>query len=322
VKATFQRTGTAALGLLVLATLTSCGDEADEAEADRPTATPSESTGPFDVRLEITDGPDWMADGFGSLWVKRDDGSVMRVAADGGVEATIDAEIFQQPVCQGLGVTDTAVWACATGGTLIRIDPATNEFTTVDVPKSNDQGRLTSSGGLLWLLTGDGDKLQGLTDEGEISTTIQLGTFCTDVSDTAPGGVLWVACSYEGIVLRVDLEAGEITGRVGNLPLAARVSVGDDVWVGFERGLARIDAKSAKVLDTKRMEVAGLRVTPESVLVRGTGAKFLTALDPLDGQVIDTWPAPELTSGGDVIAVDGRIWATAYDDNAMVRLRE
>ncbi len=127
-----------------------------------------------------------------------------RISPDGDVVATVDADIFQQPVCQGIGVSDTAVWACATVGTLIRVDPSTNEFQTVDVPKINEQGRLTSSGGSLWVLTGDGDRLEGLTDRGRLTETIDLGTYCTDTADSADDGVLWVICSYDGLALRVD----------------------------------------------------------------------------------------------------------------------
>lgn len=314
-----------ALGLVLVAGAASCSDD-DAGEAGQPQATPT-STAPatsagVDIAVDIPDSPDWLTAGFGSLWVKSDNGAVARVSPDGEVEATIDAEIFEQPVCQGIGVSDTAVWACATGGTLIRIDPATNEFTTVDVPKINEQGRLTSSGGLLWLLTGDGDKLQGLTDTGEVSATIELGTFCTDVSDTAAGGVLWVACAYKGLALRVDLEAGKVTGRVRGLPMATSVTADGDVWVGYERGLARIAPESLKVLGTEPLEVGSIRAADERVLVRGPGATALAVIDSTSDEVTTSWGASDLPSPGDVIEVDGRLWATAYDDNLLVRLRE
>jgi streptogramin lyase len=326
----------AASGLLVLTALTSCGEEPDTAEADRPRAsapegdgsgdaTPTASAAPvtpasFDARLEIADGPDWLAAGFGSVWVKRDNGAVVRVSPAGKVEATIDADIFQQPVCQGIGITDTAVWACATGGTLIRIDPATNSFTTADLPKVNEQGRLATSGGLLWVLTGDGDRLEGVSDQGRVTQTIDLGAFCTDTADTATAGMLWVTCPYDGTVLRVDLEAGGVTGQVGDLPGAVRVTVAGDVWVAFDDGLARIDPDSLEVVGTLPLDVSSIRATDDGVWVRGSGDAFLTLVDLESGEVTARLGSPDVTSGGDVVELQGRLWVSAYDDGVLLRV--
>ncbi len=325
---------TIATGCLLLAA--GCGDDTEPSAASpdasssatdspSPSATAEPLAPPTDARIDreltIPDGADWLVEGFGSLWVKRDNGTVHRVSYDGKVEAAIDADIFQPPVCQGIGVSDDAVWACATGGTLIRIDPATNEFTTVEVPKVNEQGRLTSSGGLVWVLTGDGDRLEGIAPDGSTETTIELGTFCTEVSDSAPGEVLWVTCIYDGVLLQVDLAAGEVVGEVADLPGATSVSVAGDVWVGYDEGLARVDPESLEVVGTTPLGVTALRATDDAVLVRGSGDEFLTVLDPVSGEVTSRLSAPGLASGGDVIVVDGQTWATAYDDNALVRLR-
>lgn len=332
--AMLPRTGVAFLGLVVVTALTSCGEEPNE--ADRQVATPSDSdvsdsaapTAPappvtpaaFDVRLELPDSPDWLAAGFGSVWVKRDNGAVERVATTGRAEATIDADVFQEPVCQGIGVTDTAVWACATGGTLIRIDPADNTFSTMDIPKINEQGRLASSNGLLWVLTGDGDRLEGVSDEGRVVETIDLGAFCTDTADTADAGVLWVVCSYDGTALRVDLEAGEVTGQVTELPGAAYVSVAGAAWVAYEEGLARIDPDALEVVATIPLDVGSIRATDDGVWVRGTGDAFLTLVDPDSGEVTTRWGSPDVTSGGDVVELEGRVWVSAYDDGVLLRL--
>ena len=286
---------------LVTAALAGCGDdsresngpiqvtdrESSETAGQSDAALPAADPVRFDRKVRISDSPDWLAEGFGSLWVKRDNGAVERMSQDGDVVATIDADIFQQPVCQGIGVSDTAVWACATGGTLIRIDPATNEFQTVDVPKINEQGRLTSSGGSLWVLTGDGDRLEGLTDRGRVTETIDLGTYCTDTAESTDDGVLWVICSYDGLALRVDLEAGKVTGRVADLPNATSVSVAGDVWVGYGEGLARVDVDSLEVLNTLPLEVLAVRATEHGVWVRGTADDFLTLVDVVTGELTD-----------------------------------
>ncbi len=333
-KAISPRIGAASLGLVVVTALTSCGEEPDE--ADRPLSTPSDSdlsdsaapTAPappvtpatFDVRLELPDSPDWLAAGFGSVWVKRDNGAVVRVSTTGRIEATIDADLFQEPVCQGIGVTDTAVWACATGGTLVRIDPADNTFTTTDLPKVNEQGRLASSNGLLWVLTGDGDRLEGVSDQGEVTEVIDLGAFCTDTADTADAGVLWVVCSYDGAALRVDLEAGEVTGQVTGLPGAAHVSVASAVWVAYEEGLARVDPDALEVVGTIPLDVGSIRAMDDRVWVRGSGDAFLSLVDPDRGEVTTRLGSPEVTGGGDVVQHEGRVWVSAYDDGVLLRL--
>jgi sugar lactone lactonase YvrE len=321
-----------AVGCLVL-TLAGCSDDADRSD-DRATAgspTPSAAEAPasgpppatpaeFDRTLRIAYGPDWLAAGFGSIWVKRGNGAVDRVSPAGKVEATIDADIFQQPVCQGVGVSETAVWACATPGTLIRIDPATNEFSLVRIPKVNEQGRLTTSGGLLWVLTGDGDRLEGVDDDGEVRTTVDLGRYCTDTADTADAGSLWVVCAYDGVVLRVDLEAAEVTGEVGDLPHAVAVSVAGDVWVGHDEGLSRIDPGSLEVVEALPLHVGSIRATGDDVWVRSPANTFLNHVDAASGEITLVLESPVLNGYGDVVEFKGRRWVSGDDDGVLLRL--
>jgi hypothetical protein len=75
------------------------------------------------ARLELTGGPDHLA-AAGSLWVRKDDGTVLRIDPDDTTEiATITTS---DGLCQGLGADDVAVWSCTDDG-VARIDPATNE---------------------------------------------------------------------------------------------------------------------------------------------------------------------------------------------------
>lgn len=321
--------------LLLIAALGSCSSSPDEQKTEEPTpkvtpTAPSPSAVDRiqlkkveDARVEL-DSPDWLASGFGSVWVKRDDGAVVRLGSGGKVQATIDADIYQPPVCQGLGVSTDAVWACATEGTIIRIDPETNDVVAeIEVPKINEQGRLVSYGGQVWLLTDDGDRLTGISeDTDKAGDPIELGAFCTETADRIEGSTLWVACASEGVLLRVDLEKKKVTGKVTDLALATNVSVGEDVWVGFEKGLARVDPSS---LDVTMLQEA---VTPNRVHAIGDhvwvreegGEAFLTRLDASSAEVRQIIAADDLPSGGDVIELDGVVWASAYDDGTVVRL--
>lgn len=265
-----------------------------------------------------TDSPDWLAVGFGSLWVKRDDGSVLRLGPDGRELASTAAGPFQGPVCQGIGVSDKSVWACAGAGTLVRIDPETNRVAdTVRIPKLTDQGRLVSRAGLIWVLVGDGNQLVGLSEDGRAERTIRLGTFCTDLG-SGSSNLLWVACAYEGVLLRVDPEAGDVTGQV-KLPKATSVSVADDAWVSYGKGLARVDPNSLEVEAVYDLYGAAW-ASEDEVWVRTDGGPFLTEIDPESGEVVRIFEARHLPSGGDVVRYAGKLWATAFDDAAVVRL--
>jgi hypothetical protein len=93
-------------------------------------ATPIEPR--VEARVELPGGPDYLAAAAGSIWVRKDDGVVVRIdPADSTEVATIKTS---ERLCQGLGADDAAVWSCTDGGGVVRIDPATNEVAaTVEV---------------------------------------------------------------------------------------------------------------------------------------------------------------------------------------------
>jgi streptogramin lyase len=324
-----------AFATAVFMTPASCSSAPEEPKANEPSpkvtpTAPTPSVDPVqletveDARVELPAEPDWLASGFGSLWTLRGNGSVVRLSPDGKVEATIDAELFEPPVCQGLGVTTKAVWACATSGTIIRIDPKTNDIAAkVTVPKINEQGRLVALGGHVWLLTGDGDELTPISEKNnQLGAPIELGTFCSETADRIEGSTLWVACASEGVLLRVDLVAKKVLGKVTDLPLATSVSVGKDVWVGFEKGVARINPTSLEVTVLQEAVTPDrLRAVGDHVWVREEGGEaFLSRLDASSGEVVQVIAADDLKSGGDVIEFEGAVWASSYDDMTIVRL--
>ena len=55
--------------------------------------------------------------------------------------------------------------------------------------------------------------------------------------------------------------------------------------------------------------------------VRGDQRTFLTAIDPVRHRVVYQISADDLPSGGEVLGVGGQLWATAFDDATVVRLR-
>jgi ligand-binding sensor domain-containing protein len=276
------------------------------------------------VALRGGGGPDWMVAGFGSLWVRQDNAVVNRLAPDGMVQATIDAGIFEQPVCQGLGISDVAVWACATEGKLMRINPRTNKVAAiVELPKVNEQGRLVAYDDHIWVLTGDGDQLVGVSERtNKPGQPIDLGAYCTDVADEVLGSTLWIVCPYDGAVLRVDLQTREVTGRVEGLPNANAVAAGHEVWVCTDDGIAHVDASS---LSAKAIQPAtgglfcGLRLSGDILWVR-TPTSFLTGIDTSSGEVAEVITAPGPPSGGDVVEFDNALWVSAFDRGLVFKL--
>ena len=82
--------------------------------------------------IDIGGGPDMPTEAFGSVWILTVDGELM-----GGdmppsmqrIDPTTNEIIASVPLpgrlCQGIGASAEAIWACGPDG-LVRIDPATN----------------------------------------------------------------------------------------------------------------------------------------------------------------------------------------------------
>ncbi len=332
--------GVVAMGLLVGATACTSTDAPPSSRSTAPEATtttseaapdpPAAPTEPaplqvplddrIEVRLERIGAPDWLAAGFGSVWVKEDSGTVVRIdPATNAVVAEIATGDDTAPLCQGLGVGAEAVWSCS-GTDLVRIDPATNAVAeTLPIGKSSDQGQLAFHGGRVWVLLGDGTTMVGVDEAtNRPGPPVTLGTRCTELA--AGLDAIWAACPVDGVLLGVDTETGEVLGEAA-LPDARTVAVGEQVWVGYEQGLARVDPGTFEVLSVTAGagNGGGAWAGPEGVWVRAAGT-FLQRLDPATGRVIEQVPAPDLPSGGSVLAAYGSLWATAFDDAALVRL--
>jgi streptogramin lyase len=272
-------------------------------------------------RWLITWGPDWLAFGFDSLWVKRDNGTVLRIdPATGDVQAEIQ---LGPGLCQGIGAGLT-VWACSRETSdgpvsLAQIDPSTNTLVaTYDVDKSSDQGRLLTVDDRVWVLSG-GDRLLGVGTDGTISEPIELGMFCTDLA--SDGESLWVTCPAPGLVARVDLASGAVTDRI-ELPRASAADLGEYLWVGFQGGLAQIDTVSLQVLAVYDIPGAASGAVTEaggSVWVRTAGSPALTRIDPTSQRFVEMIDVLELTSGGDVVVIDDSVWITFFDHQTLLR---
>lgn len=284
-----------------------------------------EATGPD--RLPIADtfhqagDPEWLTSAFGVVWVHKDDGNVVGFDPDSGaVVRTLDTGHHGLPACQGLGHDATTLWACAGDAALVRLDPATGTALQVPAHKRSDEGRLAFSGGLLWYLEAGSNDLVGLDHDGAEAARVPLGEVCTDLAYDA---VIFALCPTGHHVLRIEPLSRTVTGtlEVGN---PRNGTVGADLFVGDGGGMLQVDPESLRVRhryeDVGPGLVGNVAATPEEVWVREEDGTFLTEVDPRTHRVVAIVAAPQFPSGGDVVLTAGWVWATASDDDVVVRV--
>jgi streptogramin lyase len=311
------------LALTFLVALTGCADAA-------PSPLPPTLPPPVPLaerQIEIIDmpgDPDWLVAGFGSMWVKRDDGNVVRIdPATHELLATIDADITNPGLCQGIGSDGTSIWACS-GPDIVRIDPATNAVVdVVEAHKIYVQGRLVSADGRVWILNGEnGDRLVGVdVATHEIGAPIALDAACYDLA--VGDASVWAACPMSNLVLRVDPATGTVTARI-EVESPYTVTVGpDSAWAATTAGIARIDLDDHAVrsipLDSAPGGDAGIWADATSVWVR-TPDVFLFRVDSATLQIVEVISDPEL-GGGDVAGLDGSLWTSDFINGRVIHLR-
>ncbi len=298
-------------------------NETTAAATALPTAAPAtiQATpiGPrVQARFDMPGEPDGLVVTAGSLWVIKATGTVVRIDPATNTEIASIPGGPQGEGCQGFGASESAVWSCLGDG-IVRIDPATNAVVaTLPIVKTFDQVHLPFMSDRVWVLTGDGSTLTGIADDA-VDSEIQLGARCTDLAGTDTE--IWAICPFTAEVVRVDVNASEVTARVAGFEDVRRIAAGDAIWVGFRGGVARINPESAEVTgvaDAAPGTQGDIAAMPEAVWVRAEG-RFLRRIDPETLDVLEELSAPE-ASGGAVLEAYGSLWATAYNDNVMYRL--
>jgi hypothetical protein len=283
------------------------------------------------ARLDL-DSPDWLASLDGSLWVRLDNGSVLRVDP---ARAKVIAEIApegesQFSACQILGAGGEALWAC--GDSFVqRIDPGTNTIAkTFDLALSKSAGNVAAVDGEVWLLGSGGQSLVPIDESSnEVGEPIDLGASCSDLA--AVDSAIWVTCPFDDVALVVDVESRAITTQVA-IDEPSSVNAGRHVWVTSPAGVIEVEPRDFSVkavVDVGEVETVDVYESEESAWVRfgnvrggpPTGVPFLVGIDPSSGQPFTAVTSSDLRSGGNCLLIDGQLWASAFDDAALVRLR-
>lgn len=307
-------------GALLVAALLLVGAACDGSDDDDgpAAAVPTSAPDPEPLRLELP-SPDWLAADDEFVYVKLDGGRVLRL--DPGTGETLGTTEIRGSLCQGLGVAFDAVWSCLDGD-LARIDPATDSVVaTIPVGKAADQGNLVGRFGRLWVLVGDGSDLVAIDPEtNEPGPAFPLGVRGTDLA--VDDEHVWVVSGPDRTVVRVDPATGSVTGRVeGLVGPRTIVATAAGVWVGSGDQTVRVDPATLEVVATVAAGPGAhgaLAVDGDDLWVRSSET-FLTRVDAADGSIRERL-TEDVTSGGDVIIAFGAVWATAYDDAALLRI--
>ena len=272
--------------------------------------------------------PDWLEVAAGALWVKRDDGHVSRIdlrtAKPTGQWSTGYAGV---PACQGLAYDGRHLWSCAGENRLSRHRPTPGGAADrIGVPRLGDQTRFAPSHDLLWVIDADATGLTGLDRaRGEAVTTVDLGTFCTDLARplASDRGVVFAICPTDGLVVAVDVAAGRVTGRL-QLTDPRAATLADDLWVAFAGGLAQVDPRTLEVQAVYDVDLGlygEIWADAHDVWARAAGKDVLTHIDPRRHRFLETLTSPAYPSGGDVLVAGGSLWTTASDDGVLLRVR-
>jgi hypothetical protein len=304
----------------VLAGVAACAPPSAPA-ATPPPAKPHTAFAPVEVK--VPSDPDWLAAGFGSVWVKRPEGLVSRVDAATG---TITAEIRVHPTsadqCGGMGPGTDGMWTCASTD-LVRIDPSNDEIAaTISAGKIPGQGRLARAAGRVWVLAGEGDRLVGVSEaDGSLTEPIALPVACHDLG--AAGDVIYVVCERADRVLRVDPAKGSVTAEVTLTKPTWVSAASGGVWVTADQDLVRLDPASLSTA----LVVKGLGTGERGAIWADDGGvwvrridPFLTRVDASTGAATRVISAP-FRSGGDVLVDGAYLWASDFDDRMLVRLQ-
>jgi hypothetical protein len=278
------------------------------------------------ARIRIAN-PDGMTEVAGQIWVKTDDGRVVRVDPSrnkviGSIQVDTAAE--PQHYCQGIGTDGTDVWSCAASDTttgLVRIDPThPKPGKPAAVDKIFDQLTLPYTTRGFWVLSGDGRSLSVVAPSSGAVTRYALPARCLQLA--ASDAVVIATCASENLVLAIEPSTGQVRGRV-SLPEPRLAVVTDrDIWVDTSKGLTRLalDLTVRSIFPNQYAGLDGdLAVSGNDLWVRGRGG-VLWRIDQARNEVAEHITSDTQISAGSLLVTAGAIWTTQGDEGYLVRL--
>lgn len=310
------------LVLLLLVVTGACSSDDGDESAGSSSANSGEVVSSVDdvlvAQLTLVGGPDWLAADSNGLWVRHDSGELTLV--DPETNQVVDsADLGDPDLCAGLGAAYDSIWTCG-ASEVLRVDPESLEVVSrFAVKKQAVQGHLVGGFDRIWVLTSDGGSMVGIDPAtNEVATEFELPARCSDV--TVGVDALWLPCALDDRVLKVDPSSGEVLLDLA-IDNPVSVAVDTDVWVGAAGVTLQLDPTTGEVLAEVAAGAApdgGVALDEKSVWVRN-GEDFLIQVDRQTGARVQQLTA-EVTSGGDLLVLDGDVWTTAFDDEVLFRI--
>ncbi len=320
----------AVAGALAVMLLAACGPSEESSSTAPTTSVPTTAVMPESAWLTATIEvryPDGLAALGDAVFVKTDDGHVVRIETDTAevvADVRIDTSQEARRYCQGIGSDGTSLWACSAGPEttdVYRLDPETLEVTAkLKVDKLFDQLALPVVAGRVWVLTGTGDRLTMIDADSGDTTTMPLGRRCFQLAATATR--VYATCILTDEVVALDVATGEIVATAGVTHPINVAALVDDVWVSGGGELLRLTADLKPVAEYAGL-TAGLDgdifATPDAVWVRQAKG-FLFRIDPRTDTVAARYSIDPVPSGGSALATGDAVWLTSFDDDLVFRL--
>ncbi|GAA3815256.1 PQQ-binding-like beta-propeller repeat protein [Nocardioides panacisoli] len=324
--------GTGCAAVLLASAAAGCSGS-DNGDAGGPASSPAASRPatiePAAWRLgtTTTENPDGLAAIDHAVFVKTDDGRVVRIdPATGRVTAEADLDTAKDPgsYCQGIGSDGDTLWACSAGDSttdVVRLDPRTLAVTArLPVDKLFDQYALPVVGGTVWVLGGDGSRLVGVDTATGRSRTSRLPYRCFQLAATKEA--VYATCLVDEEVIAVDPRTRKVVASA-QVDGPTNVATGDGtVWVSGSRGLSRFDdtlASPTLFEGPSAGQEGDLLMTGSAVWVRNPD-DFLLRIDPATGAVTARYAMHPAVSGGSALIAYGSLWTSAYDDATVYQV--
>src|SRR5580765_1823550 len=257
------------------------------------------STLPISQKIVIGGDPDWLAIGFGSVWVAvPKTNELVRVDP---VRNVVQARIpVDKEPCYGIGIGTDRVWVLnCQSQTLTRVDPTTNKV-DLRVPVKIDsagEGSIAVDARSVWFVSNDYGHPTTLTQVSvKNGHTIHRVAVGKDSAVVKLGfGSVWVISSNEGQVYRVNPTTGKVTAMitVAAGPRFATFGAGS-LWVLSQSDgtVARIDPLTNRVKAVIAAQVPGsggeISFGGGTIWVTMSGTP-LTRIDPARNKVIDQY---------------------------------
>lgn len=251
---------------------------------------------PVTARVDLPSSADWMAFGFGSVWIVN-----YRPSRLSRVDATTNRLSADIPLgrngCLGVVVALERLWVPTCGdGVVNEIDPATDSIVRrIAAPiKAGREGAVAFADGALWIPDNLSDSNSASVARLDLrSGVIQAHVSTGKRSDVAIAGFgsVWVSSSAENAVTRVDPATNQVLAKivVGRSPKFMAAGEGA-VWVQN-----RYDGSVSRIDPTTNREVARIAAWAPTLagdIAAGGGAVWLsvngmpvTRIDPTTNAV-------------------------------------